>query len=703
MLSSKANAALTRVKEIEEKYKMKRREQRWNRTEDTDSSISTVSLNLSENLSKQLKESSGNSPKPKLDIKMPDMRFEGHEESAKLPLQDKQSDRMNQAVDEADLDVAMPSEDKSSSRSIRKQESFASDIITIQENSSIESVLDDSMVSSKSLSRSKTLQRRSSTANEEYSRHEGSMKTGLKSEKEKQFDKLSGISREKSSSANSSVAKRSKILEKSNKNTSKPRSYLKSGEHSIEEKKVTKVLRRMSSGRSSRNSNHSGSSRGNSVIDESIDTLEDGSEIISEFSHIEKSIAEKTVDSSAKIVSSNSGRSSAENVSADVSSRLKHPAGENGYVNDTFEDISSSTVRSKSRSHSEKIMDGKKNAISLTVNPNTDDIKISLSEEPSNDVENVENIDSKTGKKVSRRKGSVVVMTSASRQESDREERGKVLDETRERLMMDVIGLPVTTDERSTEQTKSGSSRKKSEPTKSSSSKEKSEPMKSSSSREKSKPTKSTSSRKKIERSGEDENVLAESSDRRIPQNVTNVLRKMHRDAVDAMARRHANLKTVGKVYESSYERRTESEILEATSRRTKREESHHSSSEEDKMTENNNREHSTKRKKRKARVTYSEPAETRDCAGSHKEYKTLRYDRKQIRELQKRVVELRLQQEREDLQKYIHELKDLRLGGSGSTPNYFSPLEFPKIAEFTPPVVLYRGERANNRDSSNE
>lgn len=533
-----------------------------------------------------MKESSGNSPKPKLDIKMPDMRFEGHEESAKLPLQDKQSDRMNQAVDEADLDVAMPSEDKSPSRSIGKQESFASDIITIQENSSIESVLDDSMVSSKSLSRSKTSQRRTSTANEEYSRHEGSTKTGPNSEKGKQLDKSSGISREKSSSANSSIAKRSKILEKSNKNTSKSRSYLKSGEHSIiEEKKVTRTMKGMSSGRSSRNSNHSGSSHGNSVIDESIDTLEDDSEIISELSRIEKSIAEKTVDGSAN-VSSNSGRSSAENVFVDVSSRLKDPAGENGYVNDTFEDISSSTVRSKSRSHSEKTMDGKKNPISLTVNRNTDNVKISLSEESSNDVENVENIDRKTGKKVSRRKGSVVVITSASRQESDREERGKVLDETRERLMMDVIGLPVMADEQSTEQTKSGSSRKKSEPTKSGSSKEKSEPTKSSSSREKSEPTKSTSSRKKIERSGEDENVLAESSDRRIPQNVTNVLRKMHRDAIDAVARRHANLKTVGKVYESSYGRRTEPEMLEATSRRaaTRREEGHHSSSKEDKM-----------------------------------------------------------------------------------------------------------------------
>lgn len=33
MLSSKANAALMRVKEMEEKYKTKRREQIWNRKE----------------------------------------------------------------------------------------------------------------------------------------------------------------------------------------------------------------------------------------------------------------------------------------------------------------------------------------------------------------------------------------------------------------------------------------------------------------------------------------------------------------------------------------------------------------------------------------------------------------------------------------------------------------------------------------------
>lgn len=52
---------------------------------------------------------------------------------------------------------------------------------------------------------------------------------------------------------------------------------------------------------------------------------------------------------------------------------------------------------------------------------------------------------------------------------------------------------------------------------------------------------------------------------------------------------------------------------------------------------------------------------------------------------LEKQIVELRLQQERKDLQKYLQELKDSKLE-SGSTQSYFSPLEFPKIAEFTQP-----------------
>lgn len=603
-------------------------------------------MDLSENLPTQLKEPLRNSPKPKLDIKMPDMRFEGHDEGMKLLSQDKRSNRMNHAVDEGNLDVAMPSEDKSSSRSVGKQESFASDIITIQENSPIESVLDDSLVSSKSLSRSKTSRQLPSTANEEFPRHEGKTKAGPKSEKGKQSEKLFEMSRKKSSSVNSSIVKRSKISEKPSETVSKPRSNLRSREHSFEEKNIPKTeLKKASSDRSLRNSKHSRSSRGDSVIDESINTLEDGSEIVSELSHIEKSVNERTADGSVN-VSSKPGRSIAEDASAVISSRLKHPAGENGYAYDTFEDISSSTMRSKSGSQSGRTIDGKKNTINLTDNRNTSDVKISSDKGSSNYTRNVENIDAKTHKRTSRRKSSLE-MTSASQQESNREEREKVSNETRERLMMDVLALTVADDEERTQRSKSGSSRetskpmksgssrekiestksgsskekskstksgssrekvestksdssrKESEPTKSTSSREKSESTKSDSSREKikstksgssrekSEPTKSTSSRKKNEESEEDEDILVENSDRRIPSNVTNVLRKLHRDSIGAMVKRHASLNTMEHVYESSSGRKTEPEALEATSRRIARTKekssSHHRSSERDK------------------------------------------------------------------------------------------------------------------------
>lgn len=75
-----------------------------------------------------------------------------------------------------------------------------------------------------------------------------------------------------------------------------------------------------------------------------------------------------------------------------------------------------------------------------------------------------------------------------------------------------------------------------------------------------------------------------------------------------------------------------------------------------------------------------------RDSTESCKEDKA--FDGKQARRLRKQLVELRLRQEREDLQKYLHELKDLRLE-SGSTRSYFRPLEFPKIAEFMQPGNL--------------
>lgn len=80
-----------------------------------------------------------------------------------------------------------------------------------------------------------------------------------------------------------------------------------------------------------------------------------------------------------------------------------------------------------------------------------------------------------------------------------------------------------------------------------------------------------------------------------------------------------------------------------------------------------------------------SKSAGIRNSTESRKEDKASSFDGKQTRGLRKRIVELRLRQEREDLQKYLHELKDLRLE-SGSTRSYFKPLEFPKIAEFTQP-----------------
>lgn len=103
------------------------------------------------------------------------MRFEGRAEETKLSSESKKStpDKMSpesfEDVDEADLDVTMPPKDKSP-RSTGKQESLISDVTSIQEDSSIESVLDDSMISSKSLSRSKTLRGNFSTASNKSSK-----------------------------------------------------------------------------------------------------------------------------------------------------------------------------------------------------------------------------------------------------------------------------------------------------------------------------------------------------------------------------------------------------------------------------------------------------------------------------------------------------------------------------------------------------
>jgi len=76
----------------------------------------------------------------------------------------------------------------------------------------------------------------------------------------------------------------------------------------------------------------------------------------------------------------------------------------------------------------------------------------------------------------------------------------------------------------------------------------------------------------------------------------------------------------------------------------------------------------------------------TRGNTESHREDKTLNLDEKQMHVLQRRIIEMRLQQERKDFQKYLRELKNLKLKSSSIQipKDCFSPLEFPKIAEFT-------------------
>ncbi|XP_029157528.1 uncharacterized protein LOC114929968 [Nylanderia fulva] len=709
MLSSKANAALARLKEIEEKYKIKRDE--WNRQKDTDSSISSVSIIPSEIISTESKKSSR---KLKLDIKIPDMRVKGRAEETKLSSESKKStpDKMSpepfiEDVDEADPDVTIPSKDKSQ-RSAGKQESLISDVTSIQENSSIESVLDDSMISSKSLSRSKTSRGNSSTASDKSSRREEKTRTTAKHEKGRESDISSDNSRRKASSGNSSIAKQSRLLEKSNEKTLKVRSAgPRSRERSIEEKaKIPKAA--------NRNSDRSRSLRDDSVIEESIGTVDNGSEIISELSRI------KTGTKTDNSIKNSSKYSATENTSATILSQL---AIESGYANDTFEDVSSSTMQSQSQReciidekkkidltgssikkndtalfeqyhqnnkstrdrHVIEFMDSKPNATEVNLDlsnyandleskVNSDNVSMRLIKSPNftsskkryqqhrpdpsfktnipsatSFDENISDFsESLTGvgdvMKTDEKKNSPEIRMTSVRQESGQEERGKALNKIRERAMINITGPPAADEE---DIIKSNLSEK-------------------------------IKARK--------ENIFEESSGQRIFQDAEEeVFRKLHKDAFDAsrdmhLVKRHASSKNAKKVSKKSSESETESEIKEMKTR----EENENRS-----LTENKIYGHkfNSQKKKKSIKVTNSKSPQARNT-GSRKEDKSLRFDEKQMHGLRKRIVELRLQQEREELQKYLQELKNSRLK-LDSTQSYFSPLEFPKIAEFKPPDVI--------------
>lgn len=286
--------------------------------------------------------------KAKLDIKMPDTRFEEHVDETKLSSRSERStpdkaSTFTSAAAEIDLDVAMPLDDKSL-RSAGKQESLISDM-TIQEDSLIESVFDDSIIPSKSLSNSKTLQRNSSTANSSrFSGHEKRTRTTPRSEGGKESIKSSEILRGKVPSDNSLIKKQLRLSGKLNEKISKER--LNPKKRSIKDKVIMKTLKEVDS----KAQDDTRSLHDDSVVEESIGTMENGSEIISELSRAEESSVAKIEDS----VLGDSKHLTDENASV-ASNSSKRLTAENGYANDTFEDISSSTIQSQR----EKMINGK--------------------------------------------------------------------------------------------------------------------------------------------------------------------------------------------------------------------------------------------------------------------------------------------------------------------------------------------------------
>lgn len=261
------------------------------------------------------------------------------------------------AAAEIDLDVAMPLDDKSS-RSAGKQESLISDTMTIQESSLIESVLDDSMTPSKSFSRSKTSRRNSSTASDRSSgREETRTKAAARSLGGEESSESSEIARGKARSGNSSIAKRLRLSRKSNERISRVHLNRKK-RAATEDEAIAKTSKETVGNRDDAN-DVVVSSHGDNIVEESIGTtVENGSEIISELSRSVESSAAKIKD--IVDIPKGSKHPTDENASATASNSSKGLMAENdGYANDTFEDISTSTILSER----EEMINGKKKVV----------------------------------------------------------------------------------------------------------------------------------------------------------------------------------------------------------------------------------------------------------------------------------------------------------------------------------------------------
>lgn len=292
-----------------------------------------------------MKESPRNVSKLKLDIRMPDTRISDERVmSSKVtlkPLGDK-------------ADPAVSLEGKLQEEKGKEQKSSSLDVTTIQEYSSVNSASVGSInSSSKSLLRSKTLRQ---DANNKVPGREGRTKVTARADRGRTSDKSSEIAGRRTSLDNSSTTKGSRVSKKSNDVPKLPPSDLKSQERSfrteaIAEKRTGMVDLSHKSWHSSRTESLSN----NSVIEESIDTVMDDSEIISELSRVDESLAVK-VESSMN-ANENSGHSQVGDDSATIVGSSRYLVAENSYANDSFEDVSSSIARSKSTLQEEKIVD----------------------------------------------------------------------------------------------------------------------------------------------------------------------------------------------------------------------------------------------------------------------------------------------------------------------------------------------------------
>lgn len=134
------------------------------------------------------------------------------------------------------------------------------------------------------------------------------------------------------------------------------------------------------------------------------------------------------------------------------------------------------------------------------------------------------------------------IRTTSVRQESGQEERGKASNKIRKRTMINIIGPPAANEEDIIKLSLS----------------------------------------EKYEKE-----VFEKSSDQRISQDTEDVLRKLHKDAYDALVKRHASSKNAKEASEKSFESKTKSEIKDVMKTRKempreKNENSH--SSEENKI-----------------------------------------------------------------------------------------------------------------------